>query len=228
MGKRMTELKKIVDGNKKYSLEESCRLAKKTSNAKFDETINITIKLGIDVKQTSQAVRGNVVLPHGTGKIPKVLVFVKGEKEKEAKEAGADFVGAEDLIEKISGGWRDFDMTIATPDMMKELGKIGKILGPLGFMPNPKTGTVTYNLAKTIKEAKTGRIEFKTDVGGVIYSIIGKSSFDEKKLIENANTLIDAISKNKPAGVKGTYIQKIIVSSTMGPGINVDTKPYIT
>ncbi|MFH1824431.1 MAG: 50S ribosomal protein L1 [Candidatus Firestonebacteria bacterium] len=227
MGKRIIELKKLVDGNKKYLLEEGCCLAKKTANAKFDETVNVTIKLGIDVKQTSQAVRGNVVLPHGTGKIPKVLVFVKGEKEKEAKEAGADFVGAEDLMEKISGGWRDFDVAIATPDMMKELGKIGKILGPLGLMPNPKTGTVTYNLAKTIKEAKTGRIEFKTDVGGMIYSVVGKSSFEEKKLIENASTLIEAIVKNKPSGVKGTYIQKIIVSSTMGPGINIDVRPYV-
>jgi large subunit ribosomal protein L1 len=226
MSKRKTELEKLVDKTKRYSLEEGCSLAKKTSNAKFDETINITIKLGVDTKKTNEVVRGSVILPHGTGKVPRVLVFVKGEKEKEAKDAGADFVGAEDLIEKIIGGWRDFDVVIATPDMMKELGKIGKILGPLGLMPNPKSGTITYNLAKTIKEIKSGRVEFKTDSGGVIHSVIGKASFDEKKLLENSNALIDAVIKNKPVGVKGTYIQKIVISSTMGPGINIDVKPY--
>jgi len=228
MSKRMKELNKLVDGEKKYTVDEACGLLKSLAKAKFDETVNVTMKLGVDVKQTNQMVRGSVVLPHGTGKVPRVLVFVKGEKENEAKANGADYVGAEELVEKIVGGWHDFDVAIATPDMMKELGKVGKVLGPLGLMPNPKSGTVTFDIAKSVKEAKAGRVEYKVDPGAVIHAIVGKASFDAKKLSENAATLIDAVMKAKPVGVKGTYIQKIVVKSTMSPGLNIDTKPYQT
>jgi large subunit ribosomal protein L1 len=228
MSKRIETINKLVDKSRRYSIEEASSLVKDTAKAKFDETINITIKLGINPKQSNQSVRGAVVLPHGTGKIPKVLVFVKGEKEKEAKEAGADYVGNEEIMEKIQKGWRDFDAVIATPDAMKDLAKIGKILGPLGLMPNPKSGTVTFELARTIKEAKAGRIEFKADEGGVVHSIAGKASFEAKKLSDNMQMLIDAVVKNKPSGVKGRYIERIVVSSTMGPGIEIDTKPYVS
>ncbi|MCX5777404.1 MAG: 50S ribosomal protein L1 [Candidatus Firestonebacteria bacterium] len=227
MGKRIAELAKKVDARKKYALSEAVNLSKEVAKAKFDESIVLTIKLGIDVKQSSQAVRSSVILPHGTGKIPKVLVFVKGEKEKEALEAKADFVGAEDMAEKVMGGWRDFDVVIATPDMMRDIGKLGKVLGPLGLMPNPKSGTVTNDLARSIREAKTGKVEFKSDVGGVVHSVIGKASFDAKKLLDNANTLIEAVIKSKPQGVKGVFVQKVVLHSTMSPAINIDTKPYL-
>ena len=226
MGKRTAELAKKVDAAKKYSLSEAVNLIKEVAKAKFDETVSLTIKLGVDVKQTNQAVRSSVVLPHGTGKVPKVLVFAKGEKEKEAREAGADFVGAEDLVEKIMGGWTEFDVVIATPDMMRDIGKLGKVLGPSGLMPNPKSGTVTNDLGRRVKEAKTGRIEFKTDVGGVIHSAIGKASFDAQKLLDNSNTLMEAIVKARPQGVKGVYVQKVILHTTMSPALNIDTKPY--
>ncbi len=228
MSKRMNELNKLVDKSKKYTLDEACALLKNLAKAKFDESVNVSIKLGVDVKQTNQMVRGSVVLPHGTGKVPKVLVFVKGEKENDAKAAGADYVGADDLIEKINGGWHDFDVAIATPDMMKELGKVGKVLGPLGLMPNPKSGTVTADITRSVKEAKAGRVEFKVDPGAVIHTVIGKASFDAKKLQDNAGTLLEAVVKAKPAGVKGAYIQNIVIKTTMSPGLSIDTKPYLS
>ncbi|OGF45161.1 MAG: 50S ribosomal protein L1 [Candidatus Firestonebacteria bacterium RIFOXYC2_FULL_39_67] len=228
MGKRIKELAKKVDASKKYALSDAVNLVKDLAKAKFDESVLLTIKLGVDVKQSNQAVRSSVVLPHGTGKIPKVLVFAKGEKEKEALEAKADFVGAEDMVEKVMGGWRDFDVVIATPDMMRDIGKLGKVLGPSGLMPNPKSGTVTNDLARSVKEAKTGRIEFKSDVGGVVHSIIGKASFDAQKLLDNANTLMEAVIKVRPQGVKGVFVQKVVLHSTMSPAVNIDTKPYLS
>ena len=228
MGKRIKELAKKVDASKKYALSDAVNLVKDLAKAKFDESVLLTIKLGVDVKQSNQAVRSSVVLPHGTGKVPKVLVFAKGEKEKEALEAKADYVGAEDMVEKVMGGWRDFDVVIATPDMMRDIGKLGKVLGPSGLMPNPKSGTVTNDLARSVKEAKTGRIEFKSDVGGVVHSIIGKASFDAQKLLDNANTLIEAVVKVRPQGVKGVFVQKVILHSTMSPAVNIDTKPYLS
>ena len=226
MSKRMDTLNKLVDGAKKYTVDEACALLKSLAKAKFDETVTVTMKLGVDVKQANQMVRGTIVLPHGTGKVPRVLVFVKGEKETEAKSAGADYVGAEDLVEKIVGGWHEFDIAIATPDMMKELGKVGKVLGPLGLMPNPKSGTVTFDIARSVKEAKAGRVEYKVDPGAVIHAIVGKASFGDKKLSENAVALIDAVVKARPIGVKGAYVEKIVVKSTMSPGLNIDVKPY--
>ena len=227
MGKRIKELAKKVDASKKYALSDAVNLVKDLAKAKFDESVLLTIKLGVDVKQSNQAVRSSVVLPHGTGKVPRVLVFAKGEKEKEALEAKADFVGAEDMVEKVMGGWRDFDVVIATPDMMRDIGKLGKVLGPSGLMPNPKSGTVTNDLARSVKEAKTGRIEFKSDVGGVVHSIIGKASFDAQKLLDNANTLMEAVIKVRPQGVKGVFVQKVVLHSTMSPAVNIDTKPYL-
>ncbi|MFH1073690.1 MAG: 50S ribosomal protein L1 [Candidatus Firestonebacteria bacterium] len=228
MGKRMKELAKKVDASKKYALSEAVNLVKGLAKAKFDESVLLTIKLGVDVKQSNQAVRSSVVLPHGTGKVPRVLVFAKGEKEKEAVEAKADYVGAEDMIEKVLGGWRDFDVVIATPDMMRDIGKLGKVLGPSGLMPNPKSGTVTNDLAKSVKEAKTGRIEFKSDVGGVVHSVIGKASFDARKLLDNANTLMEAVIRVRPQGVKGVFVQKVVLHSAMSPAVNIDTKPYLS
>ncbi|MEI6845869.1 MAG: 50S ribosomal protein L1 [Candidatus Firestonebacteria bacterium] len=228
MGKRIAELAKKVDASKKYALSDAVNLVKDLAKAKFDESVLLTIKLGVDVKQSNQAVRSSVVLPHGTGTVPRVLVFAKGEKEKEALEAKADFVGAEDMVEKVMSGWRDFDVVIATPDMMRDIGKLGKVLGPSGLMPNPKSGTVTNDLARSVKEAKTGRIEFKSDVGGVVHSVIGKASFDPQKLLDNANTLMEAVLKVRPQGVKGIFIQKVILHSTMSPAVNIDTKPYLS
>ncbi|OGF52632.1 MAG: 50S ribosomal protein L1 [Candidatus Firestonebacteria bacterium GWA2_43_8] len=228
MGKRIEELAKKVDASKKYALSDAVNLVKDLAKAKFDESVLLTIKLGVDVKQSNQAVRSSVVLPHGTGKVPRVLVFAKGEKEKEALEAKADFVGADDMVEKVMGGWRDFDVVIATPDMMRDIGKLGKVLGPSGLMPNPKSGTVTNDLARSVKEAKTGRIEFKSDVGGVVHSVIGKASFDAQKLLDNANTLLEAVVKVRPQGVKGVFVQKVVLHSTMSPAINIDTKPYLS
>lgn len=227
MGKRITELSKKVDVTKKYALSDAVKLVKEVANVKFDESVSLTIKLGVDVKQTNQAVRSSVVLPHGTGKVPRVLVFAKGEKEKEAKDAKADFVGAEDLIEKVMTGWREFDVVIATPDMMRDISKLGKVLGPSGLMPNPKSGTVTNDLERSVKEAKTGKIEFKTDVGGVIHSVIGKASFDAQKLLDNCNILLDAVIKSRPQGVKGVFVQKVVLHTTMSPAINIDTKSYL-
>ncbi len=216
------------DPFKLYSIEEAFEKVKELSYAKFDETIEVAINLGVDPKHSDQMVRGAVVLPHGTGKTVRVLVFAKGEKEKEAREAGADYVGAEDLVEKIQSGWFEFDKAIATPDIMGLVGKLGKILGPRGLMPNPKVGTVTFDVAKAIKEVKAGKIEFKVDKAGIIHAPIGKKSFPKEALIENFKALIETVIKLKPATSKGIYLKKCSISSTMGPGIKLDPVPVRT
>lgn len=222
MGKKYIESKSKFDGSKPYGLEEALRIVKDVAYAKFDETVDLAVRLGVDPKHADQMVRGTVVLPHGTGKSVKVLVFAKGEKELEAREAGADYVGAEDLIEKINGGWLDFDKAIATPDMMGMVGKLGKILGPRGLMPNPKTGTVTFDIARAIKEIKAGKVEYRVEKAGIVHVPVGKVSFDIKRLYENTCAVLEAIIKAKPASSKGKYLKKIAISSTMGPGVSVD------
>ena len=222
MGKKMISANEKVEKGKDYSLEEAVKLIKEASYAKFDETVDMAFNLGVDPKKSDQMVRGTVVLPHGMGKKVKVLVFAKGEKEKEARDAGADYVGAEDLVEKIQKGWLDFDNAVATPDIMGTVGKLGKILGPRGLMPNPKLGTVTFDVAKAVKEIKAGKVEYKTEKAGIVHVPIGKVSFDVEKLIDNARVVIDAIIKAKPGTSKGKYLKKVALSSTMGPGIKVD------
>lgn len=222
MSKRLNETSKLVDKNKLYSIEEAVNLAKQTAKAKFDETIEIHVRLSIDPKKSDQIVRGTVALPHGIGKTRKVAVITRGEKVKEAEENGADFVGAEDLIEKISKGWFDFDILVCTPDAMKDLSKLGKILGPKGLMPNPKSGTVTFEIARTVKELKLGRIEFKNDSYGIVHCPIGKASFAPEKLLENGKVLMESILRSKPPTSKGHYLKSISLSSTMGPGIRLD------
>ena len=221
-GKKYREAKQKVDRDKYYSLEEALALLKETAYASFDESVDIAVRLGVNPRHADQMVRGSVLLPHGTGKKVRVLVFAKGEKEKEATSAGADFVGAEDLIEKISKGWLEFDKAIATPDMMGMVGKIGKILGPRGLMPNPKVGTVTFDVAEAVKDLKKGKIEFRVDKAGIIHATVGKVSFAPEQLKENINTLIDALIKLKPSTSKGIYLRGIVLSTTMGPGIKVD------
>ncbi|KYH33703.1 50S ribosomal protein L1 [Neomoorella mulderi] len=221
-GKRYREVSKLVDRQQLYEPGEAIALAKKTASAKFDETIEVAVKLGVDPRHADQQVRGTVVLPNGTGKTRRVLVFAKGEKAREAEEAGADFVGAEDLVEKIQGGWLDFDVAIATPDMMGMVGKLGRILGPRGLMPNPKAGTVTMDLDRAIKEVKAGKIEFRVDKTAIVHAPIGKASFAEDKLKENFQALIEALVRAKPAAAKGQYLKSISISSTMGPGVKVN------
>lgn len=221
-GKKYVEAKKLVDRQRLYDPAEALSLVKKTAVAKFDETVEVALRLGVDPRHADQQVRGTVVLPHGTGKTRRVLVFAKGDKAKEAEEAGADFVGAEELVEKIQGGWLDFDVAIATPDMMGVVGKLGRILGPRGLMPNPKTGTVTMDVARAVKEVKAGKIEFRVDKAGIIHAPIGKVSFPEEKLQENFRALVEAVVRAKPAAAKGQYIKGVAVSSTMGPGIKVN------
>ncbi len=221
-GKRYLESIKKIDRTARYDLDTGIKLLKETKRAKFDESVDLAIRLGVNPKHADQMVRGTVVLPHGIGKPVKVLVFAKGEKEKEAKEAGADYVGAEDLVEKISSGWTDFDKAIATPDMMGMVGKLGKILGPRGLMPNPKVGTVTFDVAKAVKELKAGKVEFRVDKTGIVHTAVGKISFDEDKLKENILALMDVIIRSKPPSSKGTYLKSIAISTTMGPGIKLD------
>jgi large subunit ribosomal protein L1 len=211
-----------VDRNQRYVLEDSLRLARETARAKFDETLEMAIRLGVDPRQADQNVRGTVSLPHGMGKTVRVLAFAKGEKEKEAQEAGADFIGSDELIKKISEGWLDFDKAVATPDMMGAVGRIGKVLGPRGLMPNPKTGTVTVDIAKAIKEIKAGKLEFRVDKAGIVHVPIGKASFAAEQLIDNARAVLSAILRAKPASAKGNYVRGVTVSATMGPGIKVD------
>lgn len=221
-GKRYIEAAKLIELDKLYDPEEAVELVKKTASAKFDQTVEVAVKLGVDPKHADQQVRGAVVLPHGTGKTKRVLVFAKGEKAKEAETAGADIVGAEDIVEKIQGGWADFDVAVATPDMMGMVGRLGKILGPRGLMPNPKVGTVTLDVTRAINEIKAGKIEYRTDKAGNIHAPIGKVSFDSEKLIKNFHTLIDTLIKVKPAAAKGQYMRSISLSSTMGPGVKVN------
>ncbi len=222
MGKKLKTVREKIETGKEYSLEDAIKLAKESSYAKFDETVDVALNLGVDPRKSEQMVRGTVVLPHGIGKKVKVLVFAKGEKEKEAQDAGADFVGAEDLVDKISKGWLDFDKSVATPDVMGLVGKLGKILGPRGLMPNPKLGTVTFDIARTVKEIKAGKVEYKAEKAGIIHVPIGKVSFDADKLVDNVKSIISSIMKAKPATSKGKYLKKISISSTMGPGIAVD------
>jgi large subunit ribosomal protein L1 len=221
-GKKYEEAFKLIEKNKLYDPEEAVEIVKKTASAKFDETVEVAVRLGVDPKHADQQVRGAVVLPHGTGKTVKVLVFAKGEKAKEAETAGADFVGAEDFVEKIQGGWADFDVAVATPDMMGMVGKLGKILGPRGLMPNPKVGTVTMDITRALSEIKAGKIEYRTDKAGNIHAPIGKASFDAAKLVGNFYTLLDTLVKVKPAAAKGQYLRGITLSTTMGPGVKVN------
>jgi len=222
MGKKLNTAQEKIETGKEYLLEDAIKLVKESSYTKFDETVDLTVNLGVDPRKSEQMVRGTVVLPHGLGKKVRVLVFAKGEKEKEALDAGADYVGAEDLVDKITKGWLDFDKSVATPDIMGTVGKLGKILGPRGLMPNPKLGTVTFDVAKTVKEIKAGKVEYKTEKAGIVHVPVGKVSFDAEKLIDNAKTIINSIIKAKPATSKGRYLKKISVSSTMGPGIAID------
>jgi large subunit ribosomal protein L1 len=222
LGKRLTTARALVDRDRRYSLEEAVRLAVETAKAKFDESIELAVRLGVDPRQADQNVRGTVVLPNGTGRTSRVLVFAKGEKEREATEAGADFVGGEDLVNKIAGGWLDFDKAVATPDMMGLVGKIGKVLGPRGLMPNPKVGTVTFDVGKAVAELKAGKVEYRVEKAGIVHVAIGKKSFGPEKLLQNAQTLIDSLVKAKPAAAKGNYLRTVSVSSTQGPGIKVD------
>ncbi|AEH46178.1 50S ribosomal protein L1 [Parageobacillus thermoglucosidasius] len=221
-GKKYLEALKLVDRSKAYPVAEAIELVKKTNIAKFDATVEVAFRLGVDPKKADQQIRGAVVLPHGTGKVQRVLVFAKGEKAKEAEAAGADYVGDTEYINKIQEGWFDFDVVVATPDMMGEVGKLGRILGPKGLMPNPKTGTVTFDVAKAVQEIKAGKVEYRVDKAGNIHVPIGKVSFDNEKLVENFTTIYEAILKAKPAAAKGTYVKNVTVTSTMGPGIKVD------
>jgi len=222
-GKRYKNLESKIDKKKEYSLEDAIALSKSLASAKFDETVVMAVRLGVKPQQADQMVRGSVVMPKGIGKKTKILVFAKGEKEKEALEAGADFVGAENMIEKITGGWMEFDRVVATPDMMGAVGKLGKVLGPRGLMPNPKSGTVTFELARAIKEIQAGKVEFKTEKAGIVHVPIGKASFKPEDLIENARVILETIVRMKPASAKGHYLKSITVSTTMGPGVKADS-----
>jgi large subunit ribosomal protein L1 len=221
VGKRMAVAEKDIEAGKKYSLEQAVALVKKNATAKFDETVELHVRLGIDPKKSDQTVRGIVVMPHGIGKTKRVVVLAKGEKQKEASAAGADETGDAELIEKISKGWMDFDVLVATPDAMKDLARVAKILGPKGLMPNPKAGTVTFDVGRTVKELKAGRIEFKADDYGIVHAVVGKKSFPEKNLLENAETLLHALQSARPATAKGAYMRSVTLCSTMGPGVSV-------
>lgn len=221
-GKKYQTALKEIDRERDYEPDQALELVQKIANAKFDETVEAAFRLGIDTKKADQQVRGAVVLPHGTGKTKRVLVFAKGEKAKEAEQAGADFVGDDDLIQRVQQGWLDFDVIVATPDMMGQVGRLGRILGPKGLMPNPKTGTVTFEVEKAVQEIKAGKIEYRADKAGNIHAPIGKVSFTKEQLLENLQTLAEALIKAKPAAAKGTYMKSVTVSSTMGPGVSVN------
>ncbi|WP_077620204.1 50S ribosomal protein L1 [Bacillus sinesaloumensis] len=225
-GKKYVEAAKLVDRTKAYSVAEAIELVKKTNTAKFDATVEVAFRLGVDPKKADQQIRGAVVLPNGTGKTQRVLVFAKGEKAKEAEAAGADYVGDSEFITKINQGWFDFDVIVATPDMMGEVGKLGRVLGPKGLMPNPKTGTVTFDVTKAINEIKAGKVEYRVDKSSNIHVPIGKISFDDQKLIENFTTIYETMLKVKPSAAKGTYMKNVAVSSTMGPGVKVDASTF--
>jgi large subunit ribosomal protein L1 len=220
-GKHVENARKKVEA-RPYKLAEATELVKKTHHTKFNETVELAINLGVDPKHSDQVVRGTVVLPHGLGKAVRVLVIASGDKVREAEEAGADFVGGEEMVQKISGGWTDYDAVIATPDMMKSAGRLGKVLGPRGLMPNPKTGTVTFDVAKAIRETKAGKVEFRVDKAGIVHCAVGKIQFDAPKLAQNAHAVIEAVVKAKPAAAKGKYVKRITLTSTMGPGIPID------
>ena len=222
-GKKYKESSNKIDSTKRYDFTEAIDAAISSSYAKFDETVDVAVRLGVDPRHADQMVRGTVILPNGLGKEVKVLVFAKGEKENEAKEAGAEFVGNEDLVEKIKDGWFGFDKAIATPDMMGTVGKIGRLLGPRGLMPNAKTGTVTFDVAKTVQELKAGKIDFRVEKAGIVHAPMGKVSFGSQKIVENIAAFLETIMKLKPSSSKGTYLKAIAVSTTMGPGIKIDT-----
>ena len=219
--KRFTELAKLVERGKEYSPDEGVKLIKDTSQAKFDTTVELHLRMGVDPKHADQMVRGAAVLPNGTGKNVRVIVFAQGDKARDAEAAGADAVGAEDLAKRIEGGWLDFDVAIATPDLMGQVGRLGRVLGPRGLMPNPKSGTVTPDVAKAVRESKGGRVEFRVDKTGVIHTVVGKSSFTEQALVENLGTLMDAVTRARPAGVKGDYIKSVHITSTQGPSVKL-------
>src|SRR5687767_6418382 len=221
-GKKYNEAAAKVEP-RPYALREALETLKGATYAKFDETVEVAMRLGVDPRHADQMVRGTVVLPHGTGKTMRVLVFASGEKIKEAQDAGADFVGGDDLVEKITGGWMDFDAVVATPDMMRAVGRLGKVLGPRGLMPSPKTGTVTPNVAQAIKEIKAGKVEFRVDKTGIVHAPVGKVSFSTENLVANAHALVDSVVKAKPPAAKGKYLKSVTVSSTMGPGLTIDT-----
>ena len=226
-GKKYLEAAKLVDRSKAYPIDEAMELVKKTSITKFDASVEVAFRLGVDPKKADQQIRGAVVLPNGTGKTQRVLVFAKGEKAKEAEAAGADYVGDSDYINKIQQGWFDFDVIVATPDMMGEVGKLGRVLGPKGLMPNPKTGTVTFDVAKAIADIKAGKVEYRADKAGIVHAPIGKVSFDTQKLVENFLAVFDAIQKAKPAAAKGTYMKSVNITTTMGPSIKVDASSVV-
>jgi large subunit ribosomal protein L1 len=221
-GKRYQEAAKLVDRTRVYPVAEAVAVAKQTSNVKFDASVEAHLRLGVDPRHADQMVRGTVVLPHGTGKIVRVAVFAQGEKAQEALRAGADEVGAEDLVKKIEAGWLEFDVALAAPDVMGMVGKLGRILGRRGLMPNPKSGTITFDLERAIKEVKAGRVEFKVDKGAIIHVPVGKASFSEEQLVENLASLVDAVNRAKPSGAKGQYLRTLTIATTMGPGLRVD------
>ncbi|MDQ0430800.1 large subunit ribosomal protein L1 [Planomicrobium stackebrandtii] len=226
-GKKLQDAVKLIDRSKQYEAKEAIELAKKASTVNFDATVEVAFRLGIDTRKNDQQIRGAVVLPNGTGKTQSVLVFAKGEKLKEAEAAGADFVGDAEYIQKIQQGWFDFDVIVATPDMMGEVGKLGRVLGPKGLMPNPKTGTVTFDVTKAVQEIKAGKVEYRADKTGIIHAPIGKVSFDDSKLAENLEAIYDVVQKAKPASAKGTYIKSLNVTTTMGPAVKVDPSKVV-
>ncbi len=225
-GKKYSDSLKLIDRTKQYDPEEAIALVKQTAKAKFDETVEISVRLGVDPRHADQQVRGAVVLPNGTGKTVRVLVICKADKAAEAEAAGADYVGAEDMVAKIQGGWFDFDVVVATPDMMGQVGRLGRVLGPKGLMPSPKAGTVTMNVAQAISDIKAGKVEYRVDKTAIIHCPVGKASFDEQKLVENLRVLMEAIIKAKPAATKGTYIRSAVISTTMGPGIKLNSLKF--
>lgn len=227
-GKKHTGAADKVDRGKRYPLDEACSLVKAASFAKFDETVDLAVRLGVNPKHADQMVRGALVLPHGIGKTIRVLVFARGDKVQEAEQAGADFVGGEDLVAKVNGGWLDFDTVIAAPDMMGQVGKLGRVLGPRGLMPNPKVGTVTFDVGKAVREAKAGKIEFRVEKAGIVHVPVGKCSFDAARLQDNIRALVGALLKAKPSTAKGQYLKSITLSSTMGPGIKIDSGVFQT
>ena len=225
-GKKYLAAAKLIDVNKRYTVDAAVELVRETAKVtarKYDQTVDVAIRLGVDPKHADQMVRGTVVLPHGLGKSKKVLAIAGADKQREASEAGADHVGGEELVEKIQGGWMDFDAVVATPDMMRAVGKLGKVLGPRGLMPNPKTGTVTTNIAQAVREIKAGKVEFRVDKTGIVHAPVGKISFPAQSLIENAHALVDSVVRAKPSAAKGKYLKRVTMSSTMGPGIDIDT-----
>ena len=228
LAKKRAAVTKMVEAGRKYSVEEACVLVKKAKYAAFDETVDLAVRLGVNPKHADQMVRGALVLPHGTGKSVRVLVFAKGEKEREARDAGADFAGSDDLVAKVSEGFLDFDRVIATPDMMGAVGKLGRVLGPRGLMPNPKVGTVTFDLAAAVRDAKGGKIEYRVEKAGIVHARIGKVSFTEQALADNATALITALVRQKPSTAKGAYLRSITLSSTMGPGIKIDPAHFVS